>query len=69
MIFPSIFGLGAALAAMSADRSPFDIEVRPTRRRKRDVFIPNDHGPIIDSTRESKRARRRRFAREARSNG
>ncbi len=26
---------------------------------------PNDFGPVIDSTRESKRARRRRLAREA----
>lgn len=28
---------------------------------------PNDHGPVTDSTKESKRAKRRRLSKEARS--
>jgi len=69
----SILGLGAALAlasfgAVHNERVttrqpgphmgwPFDDEGR---------YIPNDHGQVIDTTPESKRARRRRLAKQGR---
>lgn len=63
----SILGLGAiaALASMHL-ASPAISSVEPIRRRKvhppRNP-APNDFGPVIDTTPESKRARRRRLAR------
>jgi hypothetical protein len=35
---------------------------RPPRKRARRKAPPNDFGPVIDTTPESKRARRRRLA-------
>lgn len=67
-----IAGLGAmaALAAMAFVGGPeIGRDPAPVPRRKglmpRDS-VPNDFGPVIDTTPESKRARRRRLAREAR---
>lgn len=50
----------AGVTGMVAENPDF---ARPARRRIR-RHIPNDRGPVIDTTRESKRARRRRLARE-----
>ena len=39
----------------------------PRREPKPRPVFPNDHGPVVDTTRESKRARRRRLAKAARA--
>lgn len=60
--------MGAAMAAVQV--APLDhYGDRPRRasrpRSDRPGFIPNDHGPVIDTTPESKRAKRRRLAKSA----
>lgn len=67
-----LIGLGAALA-LAGSIAPYDfrgwpdddLDRRPARRQRppREP-APNDIGPVFDSTPESKRARRRRLARE-----
>lgn len=64
----SIYGLGAmmALASLHVASPRFDA---PEPRRKKEETpeffrLAPQSGPVIDSTRESKRARRRRLARE-----
>lgn len=63
----SILGLGAAIALAGLHvASPAIVDTRPDRSRRgppdyRDP-APNDFGPVIDTTPESKRARRRRLA-------
>lgn len=64
MLRHASLGLVAAalMASIGGERA---FPVRPQQRRKRFFeaeFIPNDHGPVIDTTPESKRARRRRLA-------
>lgn len=64
----SISMLGAALAMASMHGgSPLFADDWPTdpKPRKRNPLrspAPNDFGPVVDSTPESKRARRRRLA-------
>lgn len=65
----SIYGLGAALALASGTlvASPRFDAPEPRRKKKEtpEFFkLAEQSGPVIDSTRESKRARRRRLARE-----
>lgn len=67
----SIFGGAAlALAAMGVVASPYGVDLmeRPRPRKHHPLRdpSPNDLGPVIDSTKESKRARRRRLAKEGR---
>lgn len=65
----SILGLGAALALASLHVASPNFDA-PVPRRKGLMprnSAPNDFGPVIDTTREGKRARRRRLAKEARS--
>lgn len=55
----------AAAALMASIGGEIAFPVRPRARKSRvyaPTFIPNDHGPVVDSTPESKRARRRRLA-------
>ncbi|TAA54071.1 hypothetical protein [Shinella sp. JR1-6] len=59
-----VYGLEAAMLAASIISSFCDAHVRTERRQKatlRPISL-NDHSPVIDTTRESKRARRRRLA-------
>lgn len=64
----SISMLGAALGMASVRAgSPLFVDDWPTdpKPRKRNPLrgpAPNDFGPVVDSTPESKRARRRRLA-------
>ena len=64
----SILGLGAALAVASLHvASPnFDAPVPRRKGLAPRNSAPNDFGPVIDTTPESKRARRRRLARQER---
>lgn len=58
--------LGLAAAMLMADvGAQMAKPSRPTKRKSifAPRYIPNDHGPVIDTTPESKRARRRRLAR------
>ncbi len=60
----SLLGLAAAMAfsALGGTRA-FHTEADPRRRPGLKTYpAPNDVGPVIDSTPESKRARRRRLA-------
>ena len=63
-------GLGAAFAALGAIHME-PLSPRPAVPRMgwpwddEGQYIPNDHGPVIDTTPESKRARRRRLARQS----
>ena len=62
----SLIGGMMAMHAVSLAISPVADVQRPERRKRPSFepdFIPNDHGPVIDTTPESKRARRRRLAR------
>lgn len=73
-----IFTIGAALVLAASQHlgRPIDDDILrvddwPEPRKPRlmqEVFrgrAPNDHGPVIDTTPESKRAKRRRLARAA----
>jgi hypothetical protein len=62
----SIYGLVAALIAAFFPYAVAEPDYRP-RKPKRKFALPDQTGPITDSTRESKRARRRRLAREKQS--
>jgi hypothetical protein len=61
------YGLAAALLAASMTSPYSDLFHTETPRRapKTRPTSPNDHGPVIDTTPESKRARRRRIAKAA----
>lgn len=64
------YGLAAAILAASMVSSmggdPIYAETRRQKQeRKPRLPSPNDCGPVIDTTRESKRARRRRLAKVA----
>lgn len=67
MVMRSIVGLGAALALAGHSFQSFATPDAPRdAKRERPTFrasAPNDFGPVIDTTPESKRARRRRLAR------
>lgn len=59
----------AALMTVGSIRDPFDRHDHRGGNRRKPRFpdglpfrAPNDDGPVIDTTRESKRARRRRLA-------
>lgn len=58
--------LALAAAAMITSLGGDPIYAEAKRRQERDPsprpISPNDHGPVVDTTRESKRARRRRLA-------
>lgn len=63
----SIMGMGALAAALAlssvASVSISDqIDRRPRKPRAPRNPTPNDFGPVVDTTPESKRARRRRLA-------
>ena len=58
-VYSSFWGM--AVAAMAAEHEPY---YRKGPRKPKHPS-PNDVGPVIDSTKESKRARRRRLARAA----
>lgn len=66
-LFGALAGMAAAAFSMAGHTDFFDGErhhdVRPTSPKRRRLAVPNDYGPVIDTTRESKRARRRRLAR------
>lgn len=66
----NVYGLAMALAAVSMmGGEPIYAETRRQKQeRKLRPTSPNDHGPVIDTTPESKRARRRRLAKLALSN-
>lgn len=60
--------LAIAAAAMitSLGGEPIYTETRGQKREPAPRSVsPNDHGPVVDTTRESKRARRRRLAKAA----
>ena len=65
-------GISMALTAAGLVGLNTDYQVPDRPRRKvhplRDPS-PNDFGPVIDTTPESKRARRRRLAKEGQNNG
>lgn len=68
----NIGSFGAVMAALTALRRPnylysgFDqFERKPSAKPR--MPPPNDEGPVIDTTKESKRARRRRLAREGKT--
>lgn len=63
----NVYGLAMALAAVSMmGGEPIYAETRRQKQeRKLPQNSPNDHGPVIDTTPESKRARRRRLAKVA----
>lgn len=61
-----IIGSAAALFAASYASVNFEPEYRP-RSKKRKFALSEQTGPVTDSTPESKRARRRRLAREKQS--
>lgn len=55
--------LGLLAAAMAVMMEPLEPAPRPKPIRARDRKLsPNDVGPVIDTSPESKRARRRRLA-------
>ena len=58
--------LAMATAAMITSMGGDPIYAEAKRRQAREPvqrpISPNDHGPVVDTTRESKRARRRRIA-------
>ena len=66
-----ILGLGGALALASLHVASPNFDAPATRRKKEETpeffRLAPQSGPVIDTTRESKRARRRRLAKEARS--
>lgn len=63
----NVYILATALAAVSMiGGEPIYAETRREKQeRKPRPTSPNDHGPVVDTTRESKRARRRRLAKAA----
>lgn len=67
----SSLALAAAAAALFGGQTmPFQDEVNEPRSRKKQRRrdpAPNDTGPVVDTTPESKRARRRRLAKEGRA--
>lgn len=62
----SLYGIATALFAASFASVIVQPEYRP-RSKKRKFALLEQTGPITDSTPESKRARRRRLAREKQS--
>lgn len=61
--------LALAAAAMITSMGGDPIYAEAERRQARESVprpaSPNDHGPVVDTTRESKRARRRRLAKSS----
>lgn len=63
MLKHTSFGLmAAAMLASLGGALAFPSERPTSRPSRRPSLSPNDHGPVIDTTKESKRARRRRLA-------
>ena len=62
MLAATIHSFGMGLASFPVGIEMDDYEPRP--RKKPFQLPPQDTGPVIDTTPESKRARRRRLARE-----
>lgn len=67
MRIAQIIGASAALAAASMVVTIDRNQGARSYPYRGNSPAPNDHGPVTDSTKESKRAKRRRLAKEARS--